>query len=63
MNNQWLELAWVNFTKAILHGQYVDGFIEREVEQILTDAQRELVYEQNEKHKQEQFALYRSFIT
>ena len=62
MSNTWLELAWINFMKAILHGQIVDGYNEREIEQVLTDAQRELVYDLNEKHKQESYALYRSFI-
>lgn len=62
MSNTWLELARINFTKVILHGQIVDGYNEREIEQVLTEAQRELVYDLNKKHKQESYALYRSFI-
>lgn len=63
MSNEWFELAWINFTKAILHGQYVgeDGS-SMEIEQVLSDDQREAVYALNERHDDELKALLRSFI-
>ena len=63
MSNEWFDLAWINFAKAILHGQYVaaDG-AEVQVEQVLTNEQREQVYSLNEKHDSELKALLRSFI-
>ncbi len=62
MSNEWLELAWINFTKAIMHGQYLDDGVERTVEQVLTDDQREKVYALNERHEAEMYALLRSFL-
>ncbi len=62
MSNEWLELAWINFTKAIMHGQYLDDGVERTVEQVLTDDQREKVYALNEKHEAEMYKLLRSFL-
>ena len=63
MSNEWFELAWINFTKAILHGQYVDADGSAiEIEQVLTDDQREKVYALNEKWDSELKSLLRSFI-
>lgn len=62
MSNEWFELAWINFTKAILHGQYLDNGVEREIEQVLTDDQREQVYALNERHEARMKALLRSFV-
>lgn len=62
MSNEWLEIAWINFTKAIMHGQYVDGTVERQVEQTLTDEQVEAVQDLNAKHDAEMFKLLRSFL-
>ena len=62
MSNEWLELAWINFTKAIMHGQYVDGTCERQVEQTLTADQIELVHDMNAKHEAAMFKLLRSFL-
>lgn len=61
MSNEWFEIAWINFTKAILHGQIVDGEVEREIEIVLTDEQREQVYGLNAKHEAEMSRLLRSF--
>jgi hypothetical protein len=63
VSNEWFEIAWINFTKAILHGQYVDddGTI-KEAEQVLTVDQREAVYALNERHADEMTTLLRSFI-
>lgn len=63
MSNEWFELAWINFTKAILHGQYIAANgAEVQLEQVLTDDQREQVYAMNEKHEAQMKALLRSFI-
>lgn len=62
MSNEWFDIAWINFTKAILHGQYVDNGIEREIEQTLTDEQREQVWALNEEHDRRMEALLRSFV-
>ena len=63
MSNEWFELAWINFTKAILHGQYIGANgSEVQLEQVLTDDQRERVYALNERHDDELKALLRSFI-
>lgn len=61
MSNEWFDIAWINFTKAILHGQFVDAEgKEHEVETTLSDGQREAVYDMNERHAQEMKALLRS---
>ncbi len=62
MNNEWFEIAWINFTKAILHGQLVDDAgREVEIERVLTDAEREQVYALNEKHEAAMRDLLRGF--
>ena len=60
MTNEWLELAWINFVKAILHGQVVVDNREIEIEQVLTEEQREAVYRLTEKHEREMARLLRS---
>jgi len=62
MESQWYEIAWINFTKAILHGRHGDGADEREIEQVLTGEQREQVYDMDERHRNEKTALLRSFV-
>lgn len=62
MSNEWFEIAWINFTKAILHGQYDDDGVTREIEQTLTDEQREQVWALNEEHAARMTALLRSFV-
>ena len=68
MENEWLEVAYINFGKAILHGQVVDGVdefrvtIEREIEQVLTEGQREALVDMNERHRDEMRALLKSFV-
>jgi uncharacterized protein (DUF433 family) len=61
MTNEWLELAWINYVKAILHGQIVVDNREIEVEQVLTEEQREAVYNLTERHSREMARLLRSF--
>lgn len=61
MSNEWFSIAWINFTKAILHGQFVDAAgKETEIEQVLTEGQRDAVYDMNERHQREMNALLRS---
>ena len=62
MSNEWFEIAWINFTKAILHGRYDDDGVIREIEQTLTDEQREQVYALNEEHDARMHTLLRSFV-
>lgn len=58
MNNEWFEIAWINFTKAILHGQCIDDEgREVQIERVLTDAERERVYTLNEKQQAEMHNL------
>lgn len=60
MSNEWFDIAWVNFTKAILHGQYIaDDGAEMTVERVLDDEQTERVYALNEKHDRERNELLR----
>lgn len=62
MSNEWFDLAWINCTKAILHGQYIaDDGSEVEIEQTLTDEQRERVYALNAKQEAAMKSLLRSF--
>ncbi len=62
MSNEWFEIAWINFTKAILHGQLInDAGREVEIERVLTDAEREQVYALNEKHEAAMRELLRGF--
>jgi hypothetical protein len=58
MSDEWYDIAWINFTKALLHGQVCEG---QPVEKWLTETQIELVYDLNERHKAEKDALLRKF--
>lgn len=68
MENEWLELAYINFDKVIMHGQIVVypttnlRLIQRTIEQVLTQEQKEQVYDLNEKHEREMRKLLRSFV-
>ena len=68
MSNEWLEIAWINFSKAILHGQVVTGrdkfgvSIEQSVDLILTAEQSECIQDLNAKQDAEMFKLLRSFL-
>ena len=56
MSDEWYEIAWINFTKAVLHGcTGQDNMIER----TLTHAERERVYNLNDRHEAETKALLR----
>lgn len=60
MNSEWFEIAWINFSKAILHGQMVDDAgNETLIEKVLSDAERERVYDIRQRHAIEMDALLR----
>lgn len=70
MENEWLDVAYINFDRAIMHGQVVrkqqyEGFYissEVEIEQVLTTEQRRQVEDLNHKQSREMRELLRSFI-
>lgn len=63
MSGEWFQLAWINLTKAILHGQCIAANgAAIEIEQVLTDEQREQVYKLNDRHADELERLLRSFV-
>ena len=67
MENEWLELAYINFDKVILHGQLtkVDArpiAVERQIEQVLTQEQRREAKDLRLKHEREMLELLRSFV-
>lgn len=68
MEQEWLDIAYINFDKAIMHGRVVAGrddygvTIEREIEQTLTDVQKQAVEDIDFRHQQERRALLKSFV-
>lgn len=67
MENEWLEVSYINFDKAIMHGQIDNGVVEGfcqtiQIEQVLTQEQKEKVYDLNFKHEREMRKLLRSFV-
>lgn len=63
MENEWLEIAYINYEKAIMHGQIAESdYTTVQIEQVLTQEQKNQVYDLNEKHEREMRALLRSFI-
>lgn len=65
MESEWLDVAYINFDKVILHGQVVREFMcepRREIEQILTEEQKNALYDLNAKQAQEMKQLLRSFV-
>ena len=68
MPEEWLDVAYINFGKAILHGRITDGYDEyrvrkeREIDQVLSDEQKEALYDLNTKHDRETQKLLRSFV-
>ena len=73
MENEWLDLAYINFSKVIMHGQIVkDGdwipelnrhdIVTVQIEQTLTQVQKELVEDLNFKQEREMRSLLRSFL-
>lgn len=70
MENEWLDVAYINYDKVIMHGQIVqkqqhEGFYisgEVQIEQVLTQEQKEKVYDLNFKHGREMRSLLKSFV-
>ena len=70
MENEWLDLAYINFDKVVMHGQIVkeirqgDFYMNKEVriEQVLTQEQKELVEDLNFKQEREMRSLLKGFI-
>ena len=64
MENEWLDLAYINFDKVIMHGQIDNGIISQtvQIEQVLTQEQKNQVYDLNERHEREMRSLLRSFV-
>ena len=60
MENEWLDLAYINFEKVSMHGQFAESAVQ--IEQVLTQEQKEQVYDLNEKHQREMRKLLRSFV-
>ncbi len=67
MPEEWFEVAYINFDKAILHGRVSDGFDEfrcrkeRMIEQVLTEEQKKQIEDLNFKHDNEMQQLLRGF--
>lgn len=68
MPEEWFEVAYINFDKAILHGHAKAGkdefgcSIERSIEQELTPEQRTQVENLSSKHYRQMQALLSSFV-
>lgn len=54
MSEDYFDIAWINFDKAVLHGRRAD---DSTVERVLTDAERERVYDLNHRHERETYKL------
>lgn len=75
MPEEWFEVAYINYDKAILHGRVMEmvkpdhpalnqAFFrkEREIEQVLTEEQKNAIVDMNERHQDEMQALLKSFV-
>lgn len=74
MPEEWFEVAYINFDKAILHGRVMEEttekygtFIrgvnrERYIEQVLTDDQKREIEDLNFAHDQKMQSLLKSFV-
>jgi hypothetical protein len=68
MAEEWFEVAYINFGKAILHGRATAGRDdfgvrqEREVEIVLTDEQKRQIEDMNTDHHIAMQKLLRSFV-
>ena len=58
MEAEWLEIAYINFEKVIMHGQSKEGIVEQE----LTQEQKYALFDLNVKHSREMQELLRSFL-
>ena len=71
MPEEWFDVAYINFDKAILHGRVtvlekrgaaIHGRTERMIEQVLTDEQKRAIEDLNEDHREAMQKLLRSFV-
>ena len=68
MPEEWFEVAYINFDKAILHGRVMgkrDENLRREermIEQVLTDNQKRQIEDMNDEHMEAMQKLLRSFV-
>lgn len=62
MENEFYDIAWINIDKAILHGNCRRGGQETTIEMVLTNDQRDKVYDLNERHARETKELLSSFV-
>lgn len=68
MPEEWFEVAYINFDKAILHGRVMgerDEDLRREermIEQVLTNEQKRQIEDLNFEHEQAMQKLLRSFV-
>ena len=75
MPEEWFEVAYINFDKAILHGRVLElvksdhpalnrAYVrtERMIEQVLTDEQKRQIEDLNEKHRDEMQKLLKEFV-
>ena len=58
MENEWLELAYINYDKVIMHGQIATA----QIDQVLTQEQIKEVADLNFKHEREMRKLLKSFL-
>ena len=75
MPEEWFEVAYINFDKAVLHGRVMEEMAEkhgtfirgvkreRYVEQVLTDEQKRQIEDMNEDHQEAMQKLLRSFVS
>jgi len=75
MPEEWFEVAYINFDKAILHGRVMEmvrpeepalnrAFFrkERMIEQVLTEEEKNAIADLNVKHQDEMQELLKSFV-
>lgn len=69
MESEFLEVVFINFDKGIMHGRILDGRdeygcnLERTIEQVLTDEQREAYYDLDLRQCRERRELLRKFVS
>lgn len=59
MENEWLELVYINYNKVIVAGMLKDLTVEIE----LTEEQKELVYDFNREQEEDKFNFLKGLIS
>ena len=68
MPEEWFEVAYINFDKAILHGRVMgerdENLCRKEImiEQVLTEEQKRAIEDLNFEHEEAMQALLKSFV-